>query len=365
MPTTEEGQIMKYYGVVYDVGYRVLGEDPSSVEPFVPDVVRNDMRVIAHDLHANAVRVEGEDLDRLMLASRAAIAEGLAVFFSPWKMNVDLAASKQYVAEAAALAEQLRQDGADIVFITNCEYSIFCDGVYPGSDIFERSAWAKGYFEGGALPLTPQGLHDDLSEPHSRLNDALRELAATVRESFHGPVTYSAASFEDVDWTIFDLTGPNFYRERQSDEEYLAGLEYYRSYGNPVIVPEFGSCTYVGAADLGARGWRVVEDVLPDGSAVWQNGTVPTRSEREQADYIERQLTFYEEHDVHAAFVFIFSQISRPRGEGPRDLDLGSYALVRFYPPEDPRAQDNQPWERKESFHRVAEMFQKLGASND
>ncbi|MGW3825879.1 hypothetical protein ACWEAF_27150 [Streptomyces sp. NPDC005071] len=351
---------MKYYGVVYDVGFRVFGEDPSSVEPFVPEVVRNDMRVIAEELHANAVRIEGESLERLLIASRAAVDAGLAVFFSPWKMNVDLKTSTRYIAEAAVAAEQLRQDGADIVFIANCEYSIFCDGVYPGADIFERSAWAKNYFEGGALPLTPEGLHDDFGAPHRRLNEALSQLTGTVRESFHGPVTYSAASYEGVDWSLFDLTGPNFYRERQNDEEYLAGLEYYRSFGNPVLVPEFGCCTYRGAADLGARGWRVVKDVLPDGTGVWVDDTVPARSEREQADYIERQLAFFQEHDVHAAFVFIFSQVSRPGGEGPRDLDLGSYSLVRFYPPEDPRSRTTQPWEHKESFHRVSEIFQRL-----
>lgn len=44
---------MRYFGVVYDIGYRVTGEGPTLVEPFDPDIVRNDMRVIAHELHAN------------------------------------------------------------------------------------------------------------------------------------------------------------------------------------------------------------------------------------------------------------------------------------------------------------------------
>lgn len=361
---------MKYYGVVYDVGYRVQGEGgtparvwggESSVEPFVPDVVLNDMRVIADELHANAVRIEGEDLDRLLLASRAAHAAGLSIFFAPWKMNVDLATSKDYIARAAAVAEDLRREGADVVFVTTCEYSIFCDGIYPGSTLLERSAWAKGYLEGEQLPLTPENQASALGEAHKRLNAALRELVATVRTSFNGPVTYSAASFEDVDWTMFDLTGPNLYRETQTDEEYLAALRYYQSSGKPVVVPEFGCCTYEGAAALGARGWRVVKDIAEDGTGIWVDETVPTRSESEQADYIERQLTFFRQHDVYAAFVFIFSQIARPGGEGPRDLDLGAYSLVKYYPQEHPRFRDTQPWERKESFYRVAEMFAELG----
>jgi hypothetical protein len=85
---------MKYFGVVYDVGWRILGTGDSSVEPFDPELARYDMKVIAESLGANAVRVEGEDLDRLKVASYAAHEAGLAVWFSPWKMNVGVEATK-------------------------------------------------------------------------------------------------------------------------------------------------------------------------------------------------------------------------------------------------------------------------------
>lgn len=200
---------MKYYGVVYDVGTRVLGTGPSSVEPFREDVARNDMRVIAEDLHANALRIEGEDLHRLAVTAKAAFEVGLTIFFSPWKMNVDLETSKVYIEEAAKFAQQLTDEGADVVFIANCEYSIFCDGVYPGTNIFERSAWAKTHF-GERLPLTPEGQSVALKEAHEKLNADLRVLVQALRNSFSGPVTYSSASFEDSTGLFFILLGQTF-----------------------------------------------------------------------------------------------------------------------------------------------------------
>lgn len=84
---------------------------------------------------------------------------------------------------------------------------------------------------------------------------------------------------------------------------------------------------------------------------------MPEPSETEQADYIERQLRFYEDHDVAGAFVFIFNHDARPGGEGARDLDMGGYGLINIYPQSDPRSNDVQPWKRKEAFERVAALF--------
>ncbi|MFJ7496099.1 hypothetical protein ACIQZB_33995 [Streptomyces sp. NPDC097727] len=74
---------MKYFGVCYDVGLRFSGTNTSSLEPFDPARVEHDMRAIAGQLHANAVRIEGEDIGRLLTAGRMAHAAGLAVFLSP------------------------------------------------------------------------------------------------------------------------------------------------------------------------------------------------------------------------------------------------------------------------------------------
>ncbi|MFF1932028.1 hypothetical protein [Streptomyces sp. NPDC058228] len=121
---------MKYYGVAYDVGLRYV-PDALSVEPFDPALVAHDMRVIADDLHANTVRVEGEKLDRLETASRLAHAAGLKVFFNPWLIDRDLDEIDAYLGEAAVIAEKLRNEGVDIVFVTGCEITFFAQRHLP------------------------------------------------------------------------------------------------------------------------------------------------------------------------------------------------------------------------------------------
>src|SRR5690348_3757246 len=114
---------MKYRGVVYDVGLKFT-EDVLSVDPFSRELVEHDMRAIADTLHANAVRIEGEDIGRLVTATQVAHACGLSVFFNPWKMNADADETRAYLAEAAQAAERLRNEGVDIVFVAGCEYTI-------------------------------------------------------------------------------------------------------------------------------------------------------------------------------------------------------------------------------------------------
>lgn len=354
---------MKYFGVVYDVGLHFSGTNHLSVKHFDPVRVETDMRAIATVMHANAVRIEGEDIERLKTASRIAHEQGLSIFYSPWKMDAGLEENKPFLQEAAAAAEELRLEGADIVFVTACEYTIFNDGIYPGSSLFERSSWAYDQLDGKGWPYTPEGLPSPFPEKAKELNDVLATLVETVRATFRGQQTYSAAIFEEVDWSLFDFVGTNYYREKQTDEEYRAGLEYFSGFGKPVAVMEVGCCAYEGAAARGSRGWRILSGTNPDGSGIFENGVVPTRSEREQADYVERQLKFFAEHGVHSAFLYVFAQEDYPTGEGALDLDMGAFGLVKKFRMDDPRSHKTPDWEAKEAFLRAGEFFHQHAAA--
>ncbi|MFE9445839.1 hypothetical protein ACFYO2_44595 [Streptomyces sp. NPDC006602] len=349
---------MRYRGVVYDVGLKYTDEG-FSVEPFDPALVDHDMRVIATELHANAVRIEGENVGRLLTAGRAAHAAGLAVYFSPWKMNAGIDETRAYLAKAAAAAEQLRSEGADIVFVTSCEYTSFGDGIFPGASWAERSTWLGVQTAGAHMPGA--SLPDALLEKSAKLNKVLRSFAETIRATFGGPLTYSAGT-EAIDWSIFDIVGVDYYRRGETEEEYVAGLSAYR-HGKPLAVMEVGCCTYEGAAVRGDGGFMILQGVNPDGSGIFEGGVVPTRSEREQADYAGRQLELLADADVHAVFVFTFSFPAMRTGEGAKDLDMTSFALVKTFGHEDPKSKAMPPWEPKESFHRVAEFFRSHAAA--
>ncbi|MGV0739690.1 hypothetical protein ABQF35_25870 [Mycobacterium syngnathidarum] len=338
---------MRYYGVVYDVGLR-FDPETVSVEPFDLSLVDYDMHVIAEELGANAVRIEGESLDRLVVATRSAHAAGLAVFFNPWMWNAGVSDTLTYLAEAAIAAEELRQEGIEIVFLTTCEFSLFSDEIYPGANVLERIAWL-----GEQMTNKPQ----ELAARAVKLNSALNSFADTVRASFAGPVTYCAGAWEDVDWNIFDVVGMDYYRQGETDDEYRRGLRRFAQSNRPLAVMEFGCCAYEGAARLGGGGFMVLKGINADGTGNFDGGEPPVRSESEQADYITQQLGVFATENVDAAFVFVFSAPFYRYGQGARDLDMVSYSLVKTFPLDDPRAQQMPPWEPKEAFHRVADFF--------
>jgi hypothetical protein len=341
---------MKYCGVVYDVGLNFAGEK-LSVEPFDALLVKHDMRVIARDLYANAVRIEGEEIYRLVAATRAAHEEGLTVFFNSWMMGVGFEKTYSYMEEAARAAEKLREEGVDIVFVAGCEYSIFGKGIFPGDSFNERVTWFGNQLKNGGLDTrtTPETVRQKSHE----LNNLLRSLVKMLRTEFGGQITYSSGTWEAVDWSLFDIVGIDYYRRGESEDEYVAGLEDHRR-GKPIVVMEVGCCAYVGAAERGDGGFALLKSTNPDRTGVFVDDVVPTRSEKEQADYVETQLRLLASTDVHAVFVFVFSFPCMPLGKHASDLDMMSFSLVETVPD---RANAMPPWEPKEAFNRVADFY--------
>ncbi|KNG49873.1 hypothetical protein DDE82_001581 [Stemphylium lycopersici] len=347
---------MRYRGIVYDVGLH-FEEGKLSIEPFSPTLVAHDMKTIAHSLHAKAVRIEGEPIYRLVTASQAAHAQGLTVFFNPWKMNATVEETCAYVKEAAIAAEQLRTSGTDIVLVAGCEYTIFSKGVFPGDTFNERVTWLGEQLTSTKGADMHQNLPISIREKSDKLNQVLHTLVETIRPIFHGTVTYSAGTWEGVDWSIFDMIGIDYYRRDETEQAYLSGLDHHRVAGKPLIVMELGCCAYEGAAKRGDGGFVLLKGTNPDGTGIFQDDVVPTRSEREQADYMSTQLGLLEKGGVDGAFAFVFSFPCMPIGEGAKDMDMMSFSLVKTFPKSDERASAMPPWKEKEAFWRVAEIF--------
>ncbi|RAH73948.1 uncharacterized protein BO66DRAFT_426031 [Aspergillus aculeatinus CBS 121060] len=407
---------MPHPGIVYDVGLNFTNTTPQtlSIPTFNPTHVAHDMHTIAETLHATAVRLEGEPLDRLATAARLAHAAGLTVYFNPWKMHADVPETSRYLRAAAKVAEQLRvHDGlTDLVFVAGCEYSIFSRGVFPGETFEERAGWFGGQLaaaaaaaaadggaaaDGATAAATAGGRGDgDASTTTDTttnsgpaipppvlakaplLNAALRTFMTEIRTRFHGPVTYAAGTWEAVDWDLFDLVGVDYYRRGETASEYLAGLERHRVVDSdpnsnnkqkhkPLVVMEVGCCAYEGAAVRGDGGFALLKGRNPDGSGVFEGDIVPTRSEREQADYLETQLGLLAraEAQVDAVFVYVFAFPCMPAGVGARDFDMMCFSLVKYLPEEEKGHQEENPvgmprWVPKEAFFRVAECFRAM-----
>jgi len=205
----------------------------------------------------------------------------------------------------------------------------------------------------------------------------------------------------------------DLYRDSRSEDIYARTLKYLVGTGKPVVIGEFGCCTYQGAEKLGGNGFMIsfgmMEDILNfklpklvsemikiipkiDGHYI--------RDEGIQAREIADQLSVLDSAGVEGAFVQTFVVPNSLHVEDPRyDGDLASFSLVKSYPEEQtieeiiqqkakqgkdilgvevsPEAlrkfmvevgrhgttYPDMPWEPKESFRAVAEYYGKHQAS--
>lgn len=350
---------LKYRGVVYDVGLQ-FNPGSYSVDTFNTDIVKCDMSVIANKLHANTVRIEGEDISRLVNATEIAHAAGLKVFFNPWKMGANAEETTAYMKEASIAAEKLRLKGIYLIFVTGGEYSLFSKGVFQGETINERIAFL---IKNSSNPDYPQGKNPVLIAAYEKLNVILADICKEVRSQFKGSVTYASGPWENINWSLFDIIGIDYYRNGEPEEQYIAGLERYKL-SKPLFVMEIGSCTYEGAAIRGGYGFAILHGTNPDGTGIYEGGKIPVRSEKEQADYIETQINILSKTDVDGVFIYVFSFPIMPYSEEKgKDMDMTSYSLVKSFPKQDSHSQKIPNWEPKEAYKRLAEIYSKIAKS--
>ena len=336
---------MRGKGINYDTGF--INKGVSSRESFDIAVVRRELQIIRDDVHCNAVRITGGDPERLEIAAGIAAEAGLEVWFSPFTCDLTCAEMLELLADCAERAERLRQQGAEVVLVIGGEISLMNKGFLPGDTIGERME----------LLADLQRLRALITEIPARVNDFLGKAAAVVRERFGGKITYAAMPFEGVDWTRFDIISLDIYRSVEVADQFASGIRSLVARGKPVAITEFGSATYKGAADKGARGGEVIvwdkDAVIPlglDGEYI--------RDEEEQARYVRELLEIFTEEGVDSAFVFTFVLYQLPHRADPRqDLDMASYGIVKVY---EDRFGDTYPdmaWEPKAAFTGLAGYY--------
>lgn len=129
------------------------------------------------------------------------------------------------------------------------------------------------------------------------------------------------------------------------------------SHGKPVVITEFGCCTYKGAEDKGARGWAIMDQKK---SPLQIKGNY-VRDEQIQAQELSDLLYVLDKAKVNGMFVFTFISPALTYNEDKRfDLDMASYSLVTSYAGRYGDTYPDMTWEPKESFRTVANYFSKL-----
>ena len=333
---------LKTRGMNYDTGFIIAGYDSRPV--FDETIVARELEIIAKDLHCNAVRISGARPERIETAARCAAEVGLAVWFAPFPIDVDLAEVRDVVQDSAERAEGLRRAGAEVVLATGCELSLFARGILPGDSMPER-----------VQALTAKGLAADGA--HGRTKELLTELAHASRAAFAGPVSYASGIWEDPDWSAFDIVGVNSYRDGDNAHYYAEMIKRELRHGKPVAITEFGCCTYLGAGARGGLGWMVGDigmDPRFDGSL--------QRDEQEQVSYLRESLSAFDRAGIDSAFWYTFGSYVAPHRDDPRrDEDLASYAAVAMLEAGSGTTYPDMSWEPKRVFAAIAEAYGSAG----
>jgi hypothetical protein len=348
---------MNRRGVTYDTG--IVFSGPGYSVPTRPKLdlatAERELQIVRDDLHCNAVRLIGRDVDRLVQVAERALTFGLEVWLSPALWGRPLDETLRYCVSAAGRAEELRKQHPDrFVLVLGSELTLMMQGIVPGRDFAARTREAFTRIKAGDRSAS------------DRLNDFLGRASSAVRGVYHGPLTYASLIWEEVDWDRFDLIGVDHYRDARIKDRYAEMLQPFLALGKPVVNTEFGMRTYRGAESEGTLGFGVADQVrvglhqLPVvGRFVRErlNGDY-VRDEAMQARELTETLTILDAAGVDGAFVAEFVTAGATFSAKPRyDLDMNAFALVKTYRHGKGTTYPDMNWEPKQSFHAVANYY--------
>ena len=263
----------------------------------------------------------------------------------------------EYIARAAERAERLRQRWpGKLVFSVGSELTLFSQGMIEGKNVFDRM-----------LPPLVLGRHDG-REAQRPAQCVPVESERGREKSFRGPLTYFSLPFEAVDWRPFDFVGVDHYRDAQIKDSYGQMISKYNAFGKPVIVGEFGCCTFRGADLLGANGFMITFGMME--GLLGPNQKFPKmfldmahvppradghyiRDEGLQARELVDQLGVLDAAGVEGAFVQTFVVPNSPYRPDPRyDADMANFSLVKSFP----EAETAEEF-RRQAIHVAREMM--------
>lgn len=322
-------------GMNYDTGTEFVRGDSTRARLTV-DELEFDFLAIRDELHCNSINLYGTDLHRIVSAAELALAMGLHVSLQLRSIDAGKSEALERIALAAAAAQRLDTRANRVTLNLACEITLFNRGFLPGNDFLRRIAnlsWS--------WPLLPLA--------NAMLGRFMQRATTTARAAFAGPITYSAGSWERVNWSMFDFVGLDLYRDKDNQTNYAEILRSHFRHGKPVLITEFGCCTYAGAEHLGGGGWLAL-DWMSSPPRI-KPGHV--RSEAAQAKYLDELLALYDAAGVHGAYVYDFVQPQLKHSSDPRyDLDMASYGIVKAI-----AGRNDPPWQRKAAFEIVAQRY--------
>ncbi len=324
-----------FKGINYDTGTEFAPGMPSLTWA-APDM-QYDLRIIKNELGCNAINIFGRDVGHLCETAAYASETGLTALVQSRLFHAAMPEVKAHILQLAEKLETLRRKDPRIILNIGCELSIFMQGIIPGNTVEERIA-----------SLSTR--HQDFPAYNATLNKFLESVCAPARKLFKGKITYASGSWEQIDWKDMDYRSVNYYLDENNSKEYAGQLRKMVKQDKPLLITEFGCCSFKGADKAGAGGHGII-DWKPSGAEI-RDGY--ERDEKVQAAYLEKLIRLYREEQVTGVFPYVFSNAYLPHSADPKyDLDMAGYGIVKtIYP-----ATAGVRWERKEAFRMLAGLY--------
>jgi hypothetical protein len=339
-PTTAAKRLA-FKGVAYDVGTGFVGDD--SRVRWSRELMRGEIRAVRDQLHANWVSVYGSDVGRLRETAEEALRRGLKVSVQPRAFDQPQRDALEQLRQVARDAERLRTKyRPEVILVIGCEFMLFTPGIVPGANFFERVEYlTKGEF--------------DMAKLQRKLSVYVAKAVKVARGNFKGRITYGAASdLEQIDWSLFDIVGLDYYSYHADRAGHTEELQPFRRWNKPIMILEFGCCTFTGAAEVGGMGWDIV-DFTVDPVEI-KPGYV--RDEQEQADHLRTMLEVFTAEGFLGASMYTFISPDAPhREERNYDEDIAAFSLCRVIRQNSSDPASKYRWEPKKSFHAVSRFY--------
>lgn len=280
--------------------------------------------------------VNGSNGARLESCARSAADVGLEVWVQPRLIDQPQSDVLGHLADAGRIAELISIDGGTSCLQLGCELSIFPPGLLRGNTYVERmDRLNKSWW-------TPR--------VHRRLNDYLAQAQQRARATFSGPITYAAGEWERVEWSGFDRIGINLYRDDSNRRSYASTISKLAATAKPVIITEFGTCSYAGAEIAGGIG----HDLIDHSTTPPSLDPASVRDEAAQADHLSEVIEIFEPQGAGGCFVYAFSEPTKPQLGRPGTRS--GQGQLRHRPPL-PGDPPGGSWERKVAFGRLAKIY--------
>ena len=243
------------------------------------NIIEEELAIIKQDLGCNTVRLISDSNNKLIEAAEIALKLNLEPWVSNRLFGLNKKGACKELSELAIACEELRRrHQTKLVIVVANE---------PSLDT--KFVWSLG------PPFSHSKLEHFFSKNKYNAKLDLRtissELAIQIKKYFNGPITLASGLWERIDWKLYDYVGVNLYINKYNKNVYENSIDEYLVYKKPIVITDFGCCTFKGASDYGGSGWY------------YASKNTVIYDEKEQADTIEKCIKIFKNMGVEGSFL--------------------------------------------------------------